>query len=223
MNKRLYIFIILVAAFFAAGFSCGNSNTAPQSQLVYNTDRPSPTGADDCLYQAGSLHKTPGGVFVNACVDVPPDALAAIERGIAHQIRNSSHYNPAWPAFRKLNEYQVFLVPPTAHNVETAPGSPALLVKYQDESGNVLSIQSAGTCIGVDGAIFGRNIGLQHDGRYPSIVLPEQSAEQWKYLNYLEESARNESEHIAEWNNDKAMFYSFAITGDVHPHFPDWQ
>jgi hypothetical protein len=83
-------------------------------------------------------------------------------------------------------------------------------------------VQSAGTCIGVDGAIFIPHKGPVQDPRYSSIILPEQSAENWQYLNYLEESARNESEHVAEWHNNRQMFATFAIVGDVHPHFEDW-
>jgi hypothetical protein len=51
--------------------------------------------------------------------------------------------------------------------------------------------------------------------------MPYEPGEENDHLVYIEETARNESEHLAEWSNDKTMFYSFAIVGDVHPHFPD--
>jgi hypothetical protein len=170
-----------------------------------------------------TMQMTEGGVTVRSNVVVPPEALAAIDRGIQHQITNSSHYNPGWTIARTLPEYQVFLIPPHTHNVVTEPGSPALLVKYLTMAGTVGEVQTAGTCIGVDGAMFVPGKGPVSDPRHPSMVLPHQAGESWQYLSYLEESARNESEHLAEFFNDRTMFKSFAIVGDVHPHFEDWQ
>lgn len=150
-------------------------------------------------------------------VDVPQVVLDAIEEGIAHQIRNSSAARPSWTQFRNIKDYEVYLVKPHTHNVETDPGSPALLVNYSDAAGNQLKLQSAGTCIGVGGAVlFGGT-----DTRYPAIVMPYEPGEEVEHLTYIRETARNESEHLAEWMNDRQMFASFAIVGDVHPHFPD--
>jgi hypothetical protein len=220
--KIKFLLLIVVLLFVSLGFKCGSGVINTPGTITYSIDRPNPAG-DDCLYLETSYHPTPGGVTVRSCVDVPADALAAIDRGISHQIRNSSHYNPGWTVGRTLQEYQIFMVPQMTVNEQTDPGSPALRVKYLTQSSTVSDpVQTAGTCIGVDGAMFVPGRGPVADPRYPSIVLPEQSQENWTHLAYLEESARNESEHLAEWWNNKAMFHTFAIVGDVHPHFPDW-
>jgi hypothetical protein len=220
MRKTTTFQLIFVAIVFAAWLmACGPEKDNGSGIPIQSVDRPSASDGGDCLYADSSFRLTPGGVTVRSCVDVPAAALEAIDRGIQHQIRNSSHYNPSWTGVRSLSEYQVFLVPPTAHNQD---GSPALIVRYLTQSSTVGTEQSAGTCIGVDGALFVPGKGPRTDGRYPSIVLPEQSAENWRYISYLEESARNESEHIAEWVNNKDMFRTFATVGDVHPHCEDW-
>jgi hypothetical protein len=186
-------------------------NLQKKHPLIYNVDIPFDRLIDPYF-------STANGVTVRSVVPVPAEALQAIENGIAHQIRNTQRAKPEWTGFRNLSEYQVFLIDPHTHNVETEPGSPALLVKALNPNGvDVFTVQSAGTCIGVAGGILGG----ADDPRYPSIVLPHQAQEDWRFLNYLEESARFESEHIAEWGNDKQYFYSFANTGDVHPHWPD--
>jgi hypothetical protein len=224
-KKFTFLLVFIVVAMAAWLAACGGGGPAPGSDaekrtIVYSTDRPHPT--TDCVYDEGSFRLTPGGVTLRSCVDVPLDAQQAIDRGVAHQIRNSSHYNPGWTAVRTLPEYQFFFVPPTAHNQVNDPGSPALMVRYLTMSSTVGVIQSAGTCLGVDGTMFIPGKGPVQDPRYASPILPEQSVERWQYLNYLEESARNESEHIAEWFNNRDMFKTFAIVGDIHPHFEDW-
>jgi hypothetical protein len=227
MQKRLTFLLILIVLTISAWLSaCGGGSPSGKGVLTYNIDRPNPmpdAAHPECLYDESSFRLTPGGVTVRSCVDVPAEALAAIERGIAHQIRNSSHYNPDWVGARNLWEYQVFLVPQMAVNQETDPGSPALLVKYLTVNSTVGGpIQTAGTCIGVDGSIFVPGTGPIGDSRFPSEILAEQSQQNWSHLAYLEEASRNESEHRAEWDNNKAMFRTFAIVGDVHPHFEDW-
>jgi hypothetical protein len=187
---------------------------------VFNVDINTPLTQE--LFADGVF--TPGGATVRALKSmgtIPAEALDAIDRGISHQIRNSGALHPDWKVFQNLSEYQLYLIDPMTHNVETDPGSPALIAKYLDLSSNVGQQQTAGTCIGVDGAIFIPGTGPSNDARYPSIVLPYEPGEMDKHASYFEESARNESEHIREWGNDKVMFRSFAIVGDVHPHFPD--
>jgi hypothetical protein len=223
-HKIALIFALLLLALSLSG--CGGS-PGGKGVLTYNIDRPNPTpdaAHPECLYDDSSFRLTPGGVTVRSCVDVPAEALAAIERGIAHQIRNSSHYNPDWVGARNLWEYQVFLVPEMAINHDPGyPNTPALLVKFLTVNSTVGGpIQTAGTCIGVDGSIFVPGTGPVGDSRFPSEVIAEQSKENWQYLSYLEEASRNESEHRAEWDNNKAMFRTYAIVGDVHPHFEDW-
>jgi hypothetical protein len=224
--KIRFTLLLAVLLFASLGFKCGSNVINGSETITYSINRPiaAPDAAHpECLYDESSFHLTPGGVTVRSCVPVPDEALAAIERGIAHQIRNSSHYNPNWTGARSLSEYQVFLIPEMAVNRETDPGSPALLVRYLTQNSSLSDpVQTAGTVIGVDGAMFVVGKGPVADPRYSSEVLPEQSQENWTHLAYLEESSRNESEHKAEWDNNRAMFRTYAIVGDVHPHFPDW-
>jgi hypothetical protein len=178
--------------------------------LTYNVEIP------DACFTDEAFHKTPDEITVRSYVPVPAGDLQLIEDGIKHTIRNARHYNPSWPDV-DLRTVQVFLVPPDTHNVETDPGSPALLVKYLDLAGNIQTAQSAGTCIGVAGGMLGTE-----DTRYPSTVIPYEPGETDLHAVYFEESNRNEREHIEEWLFNRAMFFTYAIVGDVHPHFPDW-
>jgi hypothetical protein len=178
--------------------------------LTYNVDIP------DACYSEEARHVTPGGIVVRSYVAVPESDLQLIENGNTHTFRNARHYNPSWPDV-DLSTVQVFLVPPMTHNVETDPGSPALLVKFLDAAGNIVPIQSAGTCIGVSGGLLGTV-----DPRYPSTVIPYEPGETDLHAFYFEESNRNEREHVEEWLFNRAMFFTYAIVGDVHPHFPDW-
>jgi hypothetical protein len=185
-------------------------SVAAKHPLVYNVDIPMDQLLDAVF--------TPAGITVRSTVPVPAEALDAIDRGFAHTITNSRHYNPSWTEGADPAKAQVYLIPKMTTNVETDPGSPALLVRMLDSGRVIETIQAAGTNIGVPGSLL-----YGDDPRYPSIVVCEQSDTNWAHLAYLEESVRNEFEHNQEWLNDKTMFYSFAIAGDVHPHFPDWQ
>lgn len=158
--------------------------------------------------------QTANGVTVRPYALVSPEALQLIENGIAHTIRNTANQN--WSQFRNLSDFQVFLVPPMTHNVETDPGSPALMVKYLDAGGNIGQVQAAGTCIGVSGSILGLA-----DPRYPSIILPFEASQLPAHASYLEESARNEAEHIVMWANNKNMYFNYTGANDQHPIFPD--
>lgn len=147
-------------------------------------------------------YPTPFGVMIYSVVAIPEDkksaVFAAVENGINTQIITSSRHNPTWDKARSLEDYRVAFIEPEATNQD---GSPALLYNGR--------IQTAGTVLGV-----GR------DGYSPIIiVLPHQQNQGWAHLQYLAESARNESEHWAESQNDEAMFYRFAVENDFHPHW----
>jgi hypothetical protein len=136
-----------------------------------------------------------GAPLIESVAPVPETAVAAITAGILQQIATTPIY---WTRQRRIEEYNVALIEPTATNMD---GSPALMVR---------GIQSAGTVIGVG-----------DDGHVPSvIILPHQGATSWAHLDYLKASARHESEHSAEWANDQAVFWQFIGSGDIHPHFP---
>ncbi len=144
---------------------------------------------------------TPRGIKVKSTATVPEKALTLIDSGIENQIvRHSARY-PSWALGKEHVEYSVLFIEPMATNVETEPGSPALLVK---------GIQTAGTCIGERPA----SMPLVH------IVLPNQGDTDWRYEDYLMFSAWYESEHIRESMNDWDVFYEFVGAGDVHPHVP---
>lgn len=140
---------------------------------------------------------TPKGIEVKSTVPVPPEALATIDAGIDEQMKRFAVAYPDWPAGKRHSEYRVLFIDPMASNQD---GSPAILVK---------GIQTAGTCIGV------------HPGspsRQPWIVLPHQANRDWRFGEYLRNSAWFESEHYVEWLNDYPTFLRFVGEGDVHPH-----
>lgn len=190
MFKRIAIIAVLILS--ATAFKCGSKPTDPPANAPCGVPMPN----------AFPVNVTsPGGVWVIADVPVPSEALTAIDEGIALQIERSSFYNPTWVNKRHLSDYKVMFVDPMATNVETDPGSPALIVH---------GIQTAGTVVGVGGD--GCNVNF--------ILIPHQAASNWTHIDYLKQTARNESEHDAEWANDPVIFRSFAISGDVHPHWP---
>src|SRR4051812_28270387 len=89
-HQAIKIFALFVLAFVATAFNCGGGHSnGQQGQLTYNVNRPNPSpdaAHPECLYDETSLHTTsPNGVTVRYCGTLPPEALAAIERGIAHQ------------------------------------------------------------------------------------------------------------------------------------------
>ncbi len=143
-----------------------------------------------------------GEPWLRSNVLVPDEALAAIRDGVALQIERSSAAHPDWVQGNNIEDYTILFINPMAVNVETDPGSPALIVG---------GIQCAGTCLGV---------GNDHSANRPVIVLPHQVATNWTHLEYLKQSARNESEHIRLNWCDAAMFAHYQGVNDQHPIFP---
>ena len=78
------------------------------------------------------------------------------------------------------------------------------------------SIASAGTISGY----FIERPNDEFPDRPRCIVLPDQHDQNWSRLDYLYWSAYNEAEHVIEFLNDTSVFMSFAVAGDIHPHFP---
>lgn len=145
---------------------------------------------------------SPMGVRFFSTVKLPVDAMLLVEDGIENQIERHNERFPQWRRYHLLTDYDVIFIDPMATNVETEPGSPALLVK---------GYQAAGTCIGLDG--------LPAVDR-PHIVLPHQENQEWRFRDYLMRSAWHESEHVREWENDIEVYARFIGAGDVHPHIP---
>lgn len=159
---------------------------------------------------------TPKGACVWGTVKVPQAQLELIDEGVAEQIRNSSAVYPNWTKCRKISDYSVLVIDPMAINRVTEPGSPAIVVK-----GNQ---QAAGSGIGLawEGSV-------REDGTYslpgtaidtPYIVVPHQAAQGWRFENYWRDSIRNESEHWALAFNNWALRLHYTGANDVHPIFP---
>lgn len=137
------------------------------------------------------------GAKVYSKVNVPMEALTAIDAGLQAQIQRMP---PEWSRYRFASAYSIEFLDPQATNVETEPGSPALIIS---------GIQCAGYC---------RNT---KEGESPVIVLPHQQATAWRYLDYLMNSTWYEAEHVAEAVNDRNEFIRWAYPNpDVHPHRP---
>jgi hypothetical protein len=146
-------------------------------------------------------YKTPAGIPVGSTKEILPeyqaDVFRAFEYGVQNRINSTNAKFPEWTKKTALNDCVIGLIDPHKTNGD---GSPALIVS---------GFQSAGTVIGVEQFPV-----------YPvqMIVLPHQADTNWKYLNYLSLAARNESEHDAEFANDRNYALSLAVSGDVHPH-----
>lgn len=148
-------------------------------------------------------YKTPKGAEVISTAMVPPDALATVDEGIQKQIDCYDRLEPTWANYKNVSDYGVLFINPMATNQETEPGSPALLVN---------GYQTAGTCVGVH---------PRSNLKKSWIVLPHQTNTNWRFREYLKQSARNESEHVREYRNDYGRFLIYATGNDSHPHAPD--
>lgn len=145
--------------------------------------------------------RTPGGVRVRSVAEVPASAQRLIDSGIRTQIDRTMAGRPTWTKSRSLFDYDLIFIEPMAIN-SNPEGSPALIA---------WGIQCAGCCIGIGGNSYPR----------PTIVLPHQEDQNWRFTEYLENSARYESEHIALWVNDPTgEFWDFLGAHDIHPIFP---
>lgn len=188
--KTLRFFLLFTILF---SFSCGEKSNV-KTGSINNLPTQMPT-------QFAQQTFSQNGVGVISVVSYQNrDIDQAIESGINGAIRSYRAVHPEWTQKMHPSEFLVILIEPQAINQD---GSPAILVN---------GIQSAGTVIGVG----------SHSNLYsPSvIVLPHQSAQNWKYLKYLKFSAWNEAEHYIEWHNSQPLFYTFAVANDVHPHTP---
>ena len=151
-------------------------------------------------------YRTPRGVDVKSTVEVPMNVLFTIDQGILMQLDRINIARPDWKNKLNPNQYAVLFVDPMATNVETDPGSPAILIK---------GIQSAGTVIGFNG-----DAGMKQS----YIVAPHQADTQWRYIDYLRRTIWYESEHDRECNepdpkNPSNDCYHFRGVNDIHPHF----
>ena len=145
---------------------------------------------------------TPAGIKVWSVVEVPDQALDAIDRGISEMLRRYTAIRPDFKNASQIHEYKILFVEPDGVTVETNPGAPFI---YHRSGG-----PTAGTVIGCNSDSACRP--------YVYIVLPHQAKQNWQYLDYLAHSADHECEHYFEWHNCASLFFYFATAGDVHPH-----
>lgn len=199
MSEGLWMIIIFggIAAAFA-GFYFLRKRGSIDRGIWKALD--SEVGHPKHLAQFKYSYTTPEGARVRSTVPVPDVALNAVDNGIRNQIVRHNRKFPHWNNYRSISDYDVLFVEPTAHNVETEPGSPAILVR---------GTQSAGSAIGLE---------PRSAADRPYMVIPHQEAEGWRFINYLMRTAWNESEHVREAVNDYGVFLHYAHTGDIHPH-----
>lgn len=147
------------------------------------------------------IYDEPDQPFFSSVVSIPDVARRMVAEGIKIVIEATRIKFPHWQQFRSLADFNVMFVEPDAISRVDVPGAPALMV---------WGIQSAGTVIGIPGDSVNKT----------TIVLPHQAATDWRFLNYLKNSARHEAEHVAELN-DMSVFNSYiGEERDVHPrHF----
>jgi hypothetical protein len=148
-------------------------------------------------------YTTPRGIAVKSTAPVPPAFLQIIDASIERMIRNHRRAQPTWTKHVNIPDYAVLLIDPMTTNVETEPGSPALLVK---------GVQTAGTVIGYH---------PQANLSRPHIVAPHQDEQDWRFQSYFAHTIYNEGEHVIESQNDWGIFMHYAHAGDVHPHVGD--
>lgn len=145
---------------------------------------------------------TAQGARYFSTVQLPAEAVLAIDQGLGHQIKEYSRLNPQWVNYTKISDYDVHVIDPMCVNED---GSPCLLVN---------GWQSAGT-------MFGSCETCEAINKRPILVVVHQQAQSWRYITYFRNSVQNESEHVREWMNDPTGAFVYWITrpeGDVHPH-----
>ena len=195
-------FILIMAAVAAASFCLWWFYFRPlarKKKLWYDLDH---IGIARKYCKFRYRYTTRNGVRITSTVEVPTDAMDLVENGIVEQIRRHSAAHPTWDRFKTLAEYAVVFIDPMGVSVETLPGAPTL---------EVMGIQTAGTVIGT---------APRARADQPTVVLPHQDADAWRFEDYLMRSAWHESEHVREFVNDHAVFLQYIGAGDVHPHIP---
>lgn len=207
---------ILITLLIALTFACGGE--VKQSDYEGTGGCPAgriPTTVNNIciisIWGDSTTHQVdrPAGGWVFLEMEANPEQKKligdAIEAGLKQTIAGATYHNPTWRTYTNTANYGVAMIKKQATNQD---GTPALLV-----NGN---LQTAGTVINAytDG---------NPRGGEPVIILP--TPDQWPaagdpYWIYLQNSARNEGEHVIEWRNDLNEFLHRAIVADIHPHWP---
>lgn len=193
MKQIILITFITVLAFASLGKACKGKD----KEIYKNLDD---VGIPKSEAKFKHTFVSPGGVKVLSTVPVPAVALLEIDDGISRTIRQHAAVYPTWEKNRNLNEWQVLFVEPRAINQQQEPGSPAIHVR---------GIQSCGTVIGI-----GYKEAAERETQF--IVLPHQQGQNWRFLNYLNNCAAHESDHLFEFKNDYRIF-TIWNSNDIHP------
>jgi hypothetical protein len=166
---------------------------------------PVPPSPDPQDHTGFKQQHTPLGALVLSSTDrpsIPARALVLIDEGISLCINRMP---ASWVECRDHSDYILKFIDPMATNVETDPGSPALLVMVQGKDG-MEQVQVAGY------TVFGSE---------SSMILPHQFSSDWSFEDYLRGSVWSESEHWTEHANDMNEFDRWLyVVGDSHPHRP---
>lgn len=206
---------LFITALLAFTFACGDGGkTDPQTKYEGTGGCPAgriPTTVPNiCIVSnwGGQVDRPSGGwIFLEVDANAEQKKLIgeAVEAGLKQTIAGAQYHNPTWHTYALPANYGVVMIKKQATNQD---GTPALLVNG--------SIQTAGTVINAYTDFNPR-------GGEPVIVLP--MPDTWPaagdpYWSYLQNSARNEGEHVIEWRNDPNEFLKRAVVADVHPHWP---
>jgi hypothetical protein len=185
---------ILTLVTLALLYSCGNNPPG---------NAPSPGGA-------GPDYTTPGGVHVSSPVEVPPEALRAIDEGIQRSIDRM----PAnWTHARSHRDYTVKFVAPDLINEY---GEPVLLVS---------GVRAAGETKGYCTRNQNDCAGTFYKCGDVYLRIPHQAGQRWQLLDLLAGAVAAEAEHEEEGEAVAAKeaapeeFCKWAWpNADIHPH-----
>lgn len=208
--KRIFLISLVVLMFFATGFKgCSKKdNNNPVAQCP--AGRVPTTANNICIpveWGDSSTHQVDrpagGWVFLESPATPEQKQLIGerIEAGLRQTIAGAQYHNPTWTNYATPDYYGVVMIKKQATNQD---GTPALITS---------GIQTAGTVI---------NARMDGYTGIPVMVLP--LPDSWpdpsdNYWNYLQASARNEGEHMIEYENDLSEFIRRAVATDVHPHW----
>lgn len=144
---------------------------------------------------------------IQSVAPVPEEAIAAIIEGLNMTQRAVRRKFPSWMNGFKLESVNIAIINPQGSHPEF--GFPELLINVKDLAGKVIQqVATAGTVLGLPG----------HNVSPMVIVIPHQAATDWRFLEYLRNTARNEYEHFLEFANDLYEAQKYTGTYDIHPH-----
>lgn len=149
--------------------------------------------------------QTLAGATVKSVVPVPSFVLKWIDEGISEMVISVWGAKPDWQNFLQHRDYTVLLIEPMSFYSGSNPtiqGAPQITVN----DGRNASAMNLGT--GNDG----------YNGKV--MVIPHQTGQDWRFVDYFRKSVRYEAEHIVIWMNDEQMFWRYTGQNDIHPIFP---